>query len=754
MIMDSRFTEFSDSLNGFKFDDAAILPSFYQSQNLTEGFEFQDGSSDLSFRVIPSLPTSPDFCSFTPSSSASSELDSPDDHDSDPMLKYINQILLEESMEEKPNMLHDPLALQATEKSLYEALGKKYPPSPSHNQPPSLYINQNVEGQEIFFGSHTEYSMNSSSSGGTSNASQWIADPGEYRLSVRENHPLYSFQSTLQNSSQWSLGSIHSFSDSADRQVDSSASAHLIPNIFSDRESILQFKRGMDEASKFLPRGSQLIIDLNKYNLPLDSEDVALEVVVKEEKDERHYSSDGSRGRKHHHLEVCDLEEERSSKQSAFYVEEAELSEMFDRVLLSTDVTLEPASCNVDEDLSNRPDNTLCQIGQPDRSTGGKARARKQGNKSEAVDLRTLLISCAQSVAAGDSIIAYEQLKQIRKNSSPSGDAHQRLANIFAISLEARLAGTGSQLYVAPDSKRISAAEKLKAYQLYLSCCPYKWISIFFANKMILDTSSRASTLHIVDFGITYGFQWPILIQDLSNRPGGPPKLRITGIDLPQTGFRPSDLLEETGNRLAKYCERFNVPFEYHAIVTKKWEVLKVEDLKIEKGEVLAVNCLFRFNHLLDETVVVDSPRNAVLKLIRQLNPNIFIHALVSGSHSGPFFLTRFREALFHFSSVFDMFDATLSHDNQMRYTFEQVFLGHEAMNVIACESSERVERPETYKQWQIRKMRAGFKLLPLNQEVMKKLRDKVRKGYHKDFVFDQDGHWMLQGWKGRICCS
>ncbi|CAK9139157.1 unnamed protein product [Ilex paraguariensis] len=749
MVMDPRFSDFSDSVNGFNFEDASILPSFDQSQNLTSGFKFQDGSLDVNFMDMPSLPTSPDLGSFPPSSSVSSEAGSPDDQE-DPVFKYLNQILMEENMEEKPSMFHDPLALKATEKSLYEVLGEKYPSSPY--QPPSLYIDQNVESPDNFFSSSSDYSTNSSSSGNTSIDRQWIVDPGEYKSSVIQSPPSeYFFQPALQTSSQRSFGSTNNFSNNVNSQVDSSASAQLVPNIFSDRESILQFQRGMEEARKFLPSGNPLIIDLDKYNLPHESKEVAQEVVVKVEKDERDDSFNGSRGRKHHHQEDDDLEEERSSKQSAVYVEEAELSEMFDRVLLCNDTKGEPTCCDVDVELPNGPEETLQQNGQPRGSNGGKASAKKQGNKNEAVDLRTLLISCAQSVAADDRRTANEQLKQIRQNTSASGDAYQRMANIFANGLEARMAGTGTQLYAALASKRISAAEKLKAYQLYLSTCPFKKISIFFANKMILYTASGASTLHIVDFGISYGFQWPMLIQFLSSCPDGPRKLRITGIELPQPGFRPAELVEETGRRLARYCERFSVPFEYHTIATQKWETIKVEDLKIEKGEVVAVNCLFRFNNLLDETVVVDSPRDSVLKLIRQINPNIFVQSLISGSYNAPFFVTRFREALFHYSALFDMFDTTISRDEPLRLHFEQEFYGREAMNIIACEGSERVERPETYKQWQVRSMRSGFKLLPLNQELVKKLRGKVKAKYHKDFVFDEDGHWMLQGWKGRI---
>ncbi|KAL0436598.1 UNVERIFIED_CONTAM: Scarecrow-like protein 31 [Sesamum radiatum] len=151
---------------------------------------------------------------------------------------------------------------------------------------------------------------------------------------------------------------------------------------------------------------------------------------------------------------------------------------------------------------------------------------------------------------------------------------------------------------------------------------------------------------------------------------------------------------------------------------------------------------------------MVDSPRDAVLNLIKKMKPDIFVNAVTNGSYSAPFFVTRFREALFHYSALFDMFDATLPRDNPHRIDFEQDFYGPEVINVIACEGAERVERPETYKQWQVRCMRAGFKPFPLNNEIMKKLRRKVVTGYHKDFLFDEDGNWMLQGWKGRIICA
>ncbi|KAH7838594.1 hypothetical protein Vadar_028744 [Vaccinium darrowii] len=744
MFMDPRLPHSTHSINSFNFNDDAFLPAFDESENLANTFKFEDDTRDLNFMELPNLPHDPHPGFVNSMSSENSEVDSPDDIGlNDDLLKFITSILMEENMEQKPSMFHDPLALQAAEKSLYDVVGQKYPVSPS--QPP-LYFNHNVESpDESFFGSSSEQSSNSYSSGSFSVDSQWIVDPGEYQQSGQGYSVAYP--------SGRSFGSTESSSYNGSGLMSSSMSSHLVPNIFSDSQSILEFNKGVEEASKFLPNNSQLLIDLESYDLPPESNGGIPEVGVKVE-DTRETSPNGSRGKKNYHRQDSyNVEEERHSKFSAVYADGSELSEMFDKVLL-----FDPkAECcqGVDEKNVSEVTKAAQLNGQPRGSKGGKMRGKKQGNEAEVVDLRTLLTNCAQSVAASDLRTANEQLKQIRQHSSPSGDGYQRLANVFANGLEARLAGTGSQIYAALASKIISAAEKLKAYQLYLSASPFKKMSLFFANKTILDLAQNSSKkkLHIIDFGIVYGFQWPMVIQHLSTIDGGPPELRITGIEIPRPGFRPAELVEETGRRLAKYCERFNVPFQYHAIA-QKWETIKIEDINIHDDEVIAVNCIFRFKNLLDETVTEDSPRDTVMKLIRKMNPDVFIHSVISGSYNSPFFVTRFREALFHFSSVFDMLDANIPRDNQERKDFEQEFLGREIMNVIACEGVERVEKPETYKQWQVRTMRAGFKILPLSQELLTKFKCKVKAHYHKDFVIEEDGQWMLQGWKGRTFCA
>lgn len=730
--MGSQDAQFFGSLNGFNFDGELFFPNSDQYPDVANGIK----SNKPSY--------------YFQSSFEGGDSPSDDSDGSDTVLKYINQVLMEEDMESKPCMFHDPLALQAAEKSFYEVLGGKDPPSPDQRLP---YIDQNIGSpDDNSSGSCSDHSSNGSSSFGNGNTvdSLWNhAKFGEYKPALSKN-PLptdFVFRSTSKPSAPLSFNSLNSFTRDGYGLFDSSVSKLVFSELFTEGDSVLQFNRGVEEASKFLPKGNQLIVDLESNKTSPIMNKKAPEVVVKTEIDEREQSPAGLRGRKTYERGDTELEDGRSTKQAAISMDESELSDMFDKVLLCAVTKEEPSLC-IDEGLVNGNKN-LRQNGQSNKSSGEKTRVKKQSNKN-VVDLRTLLVLCAQAVSADDRRTATELLKQIRKHSSPFGDGSKRLAHCIADSLEARLDGTGTQIYTALASKRTSAADMLKAYQTYISTCPFQKLAIIFANHMILQAAEKAETLHVIDFGILYGFQWPALIHCLSRRSGGPPKLRITGIELPQPGFRPAERVQDTGRRLAKYCERFGIPFEFNAIA-QKWDTIRIEDLKINRNEVLAVNCIYRFKNLLDETVVVNSPRNLVLNLIRKTNPDIFVHGIVNGSYNAPFFVTRFREALFHFSTMFDMLDANIAREDPTRLMFEKEFFAREAMNVIACEGSERVERPETYKQWQVRNTRAGFRQLPLDRELMKKVRDKVAGMYHEDFVVNEDGHWMLQGWKGRI---
>ncbi|KAG6402128.1 hypothetical protein SASPL_139002 [Salvia splendens] len=130
-----------------------------------------------------------------------------------------------------------------------------------------------------------------------------------------------------------------------------------------------------------------------------------------------------------------------------------------------------------------------------------------------------------------------------------------------------------------------------------------------------------------------------------------------------------------------------------------------------------------------------------VLNLIRKTNPAVFVLGIKNGGYNAPFFITRFRELLFYYSSIFDMLDVIIPRGVHERMLPEKVIFGHEAKNVIACEGAEWIEKPETYKQWQVWSMRAGFEQLPLDAEITTMARNRVESCYHKDFVVDEDSN-------------
>ncbi|KAK1428974.1 hypothetical protein QVD17_17815 [Tagetes erecta] len=563
---------------------------------------------------------------------------------SDAILGFISQILMEEEdLDDKSCMLYD---LQAAEKSFYEVIGEKYPPSPSYD----------LQG-------------------------------------------LYSDPSLTSSSNTTGNSLIHS--------------PDLPSDIYDNNQMMVNFNKGFEEASKLLPNpdfNSQILV--------------------------------GSRVRKTPNYLTDDY---RSIKQPAIFQDTTLRSNEIDLILLCSMGQGDVALRLLRNDLRTQ----TTKHKHKDHLPKGRGKTRAKNLKKQVIDLTTLLVACAQAVAADDTRNATELLKQIRQHASPFGDGNQRLAHCFANGLEARLAGTGTQIYRGLVTKKTSAADYIRAYYLYIASSPFRKISNFASNRTIMNMAENATRIHIIDFGILYGFQWPTLLQRISQRKGGPPRLRLTGIEFPQPGFRPAETIEETGARLKEYANKFNVPFEYNPIA-KRWENVSIEDLKIDEGEFLVVNCMYRSKNLLDETVGVKSARNVVLDLIKKISPNIFIHGILNGSYNAPFFLTRFKEALFHFSALFDMLETNVPRERPERRLLEGEVFGREALNVIACEGWERIERPETYKQWHVRNLRAGFVSVPLCGEIIKVAEEKVGL-YHKDFMIDVDNDWLLQGWKGRI---
>jgi hypothetical protein len=389
-------------------------------------------------------------------------------------------------------------------------------------------------------------------------------------------------------------------------------------------------------------------------------------------------------------------------------------------------------------------------------SSGGSCKSlNSKGPRKAATyataDLTSLLLSCSQAIGAGNLPRAHELLREVRREASPYGNDSQRVAHYFAEALSARLGGTGGLLYRALKSNPPSAEKLLKAYHLYVTVCPFAKVCQYFTNRAICKAAKGARGLHIVDYGILDGLKWPPLISALAAREGGPPRLRITGIDFPLPGAEPARRVETTGRCLAEYARTYGVPFEYRAIVITDWENVEASTLDSGADEVLVVNSTNRLHHLFDETVVGSNPRASVVRNIRAMRPAVFVHSVRNGSYNTPFFTSRFKEALALYASFFDMLECTTSYGNQERMLMEREFLGRDILNIVACEGLERVERPDTYRQWQALTQKAGFVQLALDPDLVRDVPRVIKHFYNKNFSVERDARWMLLGWKGKV---
>ncbi|CAI5976233.1 unnamed protein product [Closterium sp. NIES-65] len=328
--------------------------------------------------------------------------------------------------------------------------------------------------------------------------------------------------------------------------------------------------------------------------------------------------------------------------------------------------------------------------------------------------MEVALMECAAAVDRRDLGQAHSRMSALAHLVSPHGTAQQRLGYYFLEALAARIAGTGSAIYKALQSRQgsqpgPSSKAMLSAVLVFCEACPWINFGHLVANGSILEAVEGARRVHVIDLGITHGTQWPTLLESLATRPGGPPHLRITGVDAPLTGLKPSSL-EETGRRLSAFARVIGVPFEFTPI-TEQLDDLKPEHFSVRSDEVLVVNCLLRLHQMRDESSAphVPSQRNCTLQMIRSLNPAIVTLIEQHADHNIPSFLSRFREALHYFSALYESLDASLPWNSTERALVEERIFGRKLVNIIACEGRERVERHESHARWHERMQRCGF---------------------------------------------
>ncbi|XP_077221938.1 scarecrow-like protein 21 [Tasmannia lanceolata] len=363
-------------------------------------------------------------------------------------------------------------------------------------------------------------------------------------------------------------------------------------------------------------------------------------------------------------------------------------------------------------------------------------------------DLKQVLITCARAVADNDLLTAEWSIAELRKMVSVNGEPFQRLGAYLLEGLIARLASSGSSIYKALRCKEPASSDLLSYMHILYEVCPYFKFGYMSANGAIAEAVKDEDRVHIIDFQIAQGSQWVTLIQALAARPGGPPHIRITGIDDSINAYARGGGLELVGRRLSGLAKSCNVPFEFHAAAMCGTQV-EVDHLRVLPGEALAVNFAFQLHHMPDESVSTTNHRDRILRMVKGLSPKVVtLVEQESNTNTTPFFI-RFMETLNYYTAIFESIDVTLPRDSKERISVEQHCLARDIVNIIACEGAERVERHELLGKWRSRFMMAGFSPYPLSSLVNATIKT-LLENYCKNYRLEERDGTLYLGWMNR----
>lgn len=348
------------------------------------------------------------------------------------------------------------------------------------------------------------------------------------------------------------------------------------------------------------------------------------------------------------------------------------------------------------------------------------------------------LMTCAETIQRGDLSVAGALIEDLQNllTRVNSGFGFGKVAGYFIDALSRRI------FKPQGNPSAGSAFENEILYHHFYEACPYLKFAHFTANQAILEAFEGHDCVHVIDFNLMQGLQWPALIQALALRPRGPPILRLTGIGPPSPDGH--DSLREIGVRLAELARSVNVRFSFRGVAALRIDDVKPWMLQVNPKEAVAVNSIMQLHKLLEN----DPTRiDAFLGWIHNLNPKIVTLVEQESNHNQPEFLDRFAEALYYYSTMFDSLEACSA---QPEKVIAEIYIQREICNVVCCEGSGRVERHEPLVKWRDRLNGAGFTPLYLGSNAFKQASMLLTLFSAEGYCVEENEGCLTLGWHSR----
>ncbi|KAG0459776.1 hypothetical protein HPP92_022904 [Vanilla planifolia] len=370
-----------------------------------------------------------------------------------------------------------------------------------------------------------------------------------------------------------------------------------------------------------------------------------------------------------------------------------------------------------------------------------------EDEEESGIRLVHLLMSTARAVHRGEADHARSLIEGMRclLTRVTTSFGIGKVAGYFVDALCSRLCSLQCDAPAAVALNTPDEAEIL--YHHFYEVCPYLKFAHFTANQSILDAFKGEDHVHVIDFNLMHGLQWPALIQALALRPGGPPVVRLTGIGPPSSDGR--DNIREVGFRLAKFARSVNVPFVFRGVAASRLDDVRPWMLQISASEAVAVNSILQLHRLLaDPNELGTSSIDSLLGWVAGLRPKIVTLVEQEADHNKPDFLDRFTKALFYYSTMFDSLEAGREYSCGAASVAE-LYLQREMCNVVCCEGTARVERHELLLRWRARMSSAGLKPVHLGSNAFKQASMLLTLFSGEGYCVDEVEGCVTLGWHG-----
>ncbi|KAI5672668.1 hypothetical protein M9H77_13032 [Catharanthus roseus] len=268
-----------------------------------------------------------------------------------------------------------------------------------------------------------------------------------------------------------------------------------------------------------------------------------------------------------------------------------------------------------------------------------------QDELMEDSSLSDLLLMAAEAIEAGNihfaSLIAM-RLKNILSDQENGENPLDRLAFYF----------TQALLYKCLSNSSVFPTQTyntISAFQLLQDLSPYVKFAHFTANQAILEATEGTKKIHVIDFDVMEGIQWPSLMVELAARADAT-CLRITAILVDKQSF---GNIQKTGFRLQELADSIRLSFFFDQILITNEE--DFEGIQIQEGHTLIANCMMNQLHMPQRGLSIVK---TFLNGLRKLSPKVVIlveeELFNMSKDQSMSFVEFFSDALEHYAAISD----------------------------------------------------------------------------------------------------